>query len=451
VEASRPATVPMYEPSRPSDVERRYTPPDSAGDSNDRLVLLWRERRFLWRVAWKTAIVACVVVILLPNHYEAVTKIVPGENQGGGAASLLSKLTGGSGGLGGLDPTSLLGLKTPGAFYIEILKSRTVQDGLIDKFNLRRHYSRIGRLFPGVYQSWLGQKLFESDYYKTRKGLKSLTDFDEDKKSGVITLTYTDYDPQTAATIANNYVERLNALAAELNTSDARRERMFLEERLKSAKKDLDQASLALSEFSSKNTVMDPQSQGRTMMDAAGRLQGELIASETELKVQEQIYTDDNIKVRTTKARIAELQSQLKQLMGNSEAVPAATGSKTSPLYPSMRALPMLGTQYADLYRQTKIQEAVYEFLTQQNEMAKIQEEKDLPMVRVMDLAVPPERKSGPWRSLIVILSVVGGVVLACFWVVGRHAWAQLPADDSRRRVMEEVMQSVKRAKAGAS
>src|SRR5262249_19308842 len=253
----------MYEPPRPSDVERRYAPPEPARDRNDRLALLWKERRFLLRVVWKTALVACIVVLLFPNHYEGVTKIVPGENQGGGAAALMSKLSGGgSGGLGGLDPTSLLGLKTPGAFYIEILKSRTVQDGLIDKFDLRRHYSLIGRWFPGVYKSSVGRKLFESDYYKTRKRLKSLTDFEEDKKSGVITLTYTDYDPQTAATIANNYVEKLNALAAELNTSDARRERVFLEERLKSAKKDLDQASLALSEFSSKNTVMDPQSQG---------------------------------------------------------------------------------------------------------------------------------------------------------------------------------------------
>src|SRR5262249_59435897 len=134
---------------------------------------------------------------------------------------------------------------------------------------------------------------------------------------------------------ANACGEWRNAIAGELNNSDVRRERECLEERLKSAKKDLDQASLAVSEFSSKNTVMDPQSQGRTMMDAAGRLQGELIASETELKVQQQIYTDDNIKVRTTKARIAELQSQLKQLMGNSEAGTAGHGSEGSPLYPS--------------------------------------------------------------------------------------------------------------------
>jgi len=443
----------MYEPSRLPEREGRYKSPEPADGKSHTLALLWRERRFLWGVAWKTVVLASLVTVLLPNHYDGITEIVPGENQGGGAMGVLSKLVGGAtGGLGGaLDPTSLMGLKTPGAFYIEVMKSRTVQDRLIDRFNLRRHYSRIGRWFPSVYKYRLGPKLFEGDYYTTRKQLKRFTDFDENKRSGVVTITYTDYDRATAAKIANAYVEELNTLAAQLNTSDAHRERMFLEERLKSAKQDLDQASLALSQFSSKNAVMDPQNQGRTMMDAAGRLQGELIASETELKVQQQIYSDDNIKVRTTKARIAELQSQLKQLMGNSGATPGDAGAKGSQLYPSMRALPILGYQYSDLYRQAKIQETVYEFLTQQYEMARIQEAKELPTVRVVDLAVPPERKSGPFRSVIVLLCLVAGVVLAGFWVIGRNSWEQLPPDDSRRQLMAEVMQSVRRARAGAS
>ena len=364
MEASGPAVVPAYEPSRPPDLERQYRPhaPEPGGRGAERLALLWRERRFLWGVAWKTLIAAIVVAFLLPVHYEAVTKIVPGENQGG-SMGLPGRLAGGvsssGGGLGlGLDPASLLGLKTPGALYVEIMKSRTVQDRLIDRFNLRRHYWMTGRWRP-------------ASYYVTRKKLKSFTDFEEDKKSGVITLTYTDYDKQTAAQIANAYVEELNRLAADLNTSDAHRERLFLEDRLKSAKQDLDQASLALSRFSSKNTVMDPQNQGRSMMDAAARIQGELIAGESELRGLREIYSDENVKVRTLKARIGELQAQLKKLMGGSGTGGAEEAAPGSTLYPSMRTLPLLGYQYADLYRQAKIQETVYEFLTQQYEMAK--------------------------------------------------------------------------------
>jgi uncharacterized protein involved in exopolysaccharide biosynthesis len=207
-----------------------------------RLALLWRERRFLWGVAWKTFILAYLAAWLLPVHYESATKIVPGESQSAGAG-LLGKLAAGASAAGGLglDPTSALGLKTPGAFYIEVMKSRTVQDRLIDRFDLRRRYTMLGRWFPGLYSSRFactrfGKWLLNTGYYSTRKQLKSFTDFDEDKKSGVITITATDYDRQTAAMIANAYVEELNRLAADLNTSDAHRERLFLEERLKSAK-----------------------------------------------------------------------------------------------------------------------------------------------------------------------------------------------------------------------
>jgi uncharacterized protein involved in exopolysaccharide biosynthesis len=426
VEARGPAVVPAYEPDIPPDENGHYSSPKSEPERRgaEKLSLLWRERRFLLGVAWKTLAAAIALALLLPVHYEGVTKIVPGENQGGGAG-LLGKLAGagGSGGLGlGLDPTSLLGLKTPGALYVEIMKSRTVQDRLIDHFDLRHHYSMLARWGP-------------STYYDTRKKLKKFTDFEEDKKSGVITLTYTDYDKQTAADIANAYVDELNRLAADLNTSDAHRERVFLEERLKSAKHDLDQASLALSQFSSKNTVMDPQNQGRSMMDAAARIQGEVIASESELKGLREIYSDDHVKVRALKARIGELQGQLRKLMGGAGTVDSAG----SAAYPSMRSLPMLGYQYADLYRQAKIQETVYEFLTQQYEMAKIQEAKELPTVRVMDQAVPPERKSGPIRSLVVVLSLLSGLTIACCWIIGRNSWQRLPLEDPRRLLAAEV------------
>ena len=435
MEARGPAVVPAYEPLSPPDKERRHSVPETGGRGVEWLALLWRERRFLWGVAWKTLVGAVVVALLLPVHYEGVTKIVPGENQGG-SAGLLSKLGGAGGSLGGglglgLDPSSLLGLKTPGALYIEIMKSRTVQDRLIDKFDLRRHYWMTGRWWP-------------RSYYSTRKKLVGFTDFEEDKKSGVITLTYTDYDKRTAAILANAYVEELNRLAADLNTSDAHRERIFLEERLKSAKQDLDQASLALSQFSSKNTVMDPQNQGRSMLDAAATIQGEVIARESELKGLKEIYSDDNVRVRTLSAQISELQAQLKRLMGGSAGGPVAAARAGDELYPSMRSLPMLGYQYTDLYRQTRIQETVYEFLTQQYEMAKIQEAKELPTVRVMDTAIPPEKKSGPIRTLVVSLSVLAGLALACCWVIGHNTWVHLSGDDPRRVLAAEVSGDLK-------
>ena len=104
-----------------------------------------------------------------------------------------------------LDAAGLLGAKTPGAFYVEVLRSRSLQDRMIDRFDLRHHY-------------WKFTSFYMHDYYTTRKRLQSFTDLDEDKKSGVITITVTDYNADMAAAIANGYVEELNKAAAGLNT-----------------------------------------------------------------------------------------------------------------------------------------------------------------------------------------------------------------------------------------
>jgi capsule polysaccharide export protein KpsE/RkpR len=428
VEARGQATVPIYAPSIHPELERRYSPaPEPEDKKGEKLWVLWRSRGFLWGVTWKALIASVVLAFVIPSHYKSSVRFVPGENSSnsGGSSMMgfLSKAIGSdSSSTGfGLDAASLLGAKTPGAFYVEVLKSRTVQDRLINRFDLRARYRK-------------------STYFEARKKLAQFTEVEEDKKSGVITLTVIDYEPRMAAQIANAYVDELNRLAVDLNTSSAHRERQFLEERLTTSKQDLARASASLSQFTSINSMVDPQNEGRAIMDAAARMQGELIASETELKGVQQIYSDDNVRVRTLKARMAELQSQLKKLIGQrNDTADVQDPAGWSAPYPSMHTLPGLGSRYAELYREAKIQEAVYAFVTQQFEMAKIQEAKELPIVRVMDAGVASEKRSSPIRSLIVAGSVFGAFVLACFWVLGRYRWQQLPIDDSYRMLAADV------------
>ena len=433
----------IYEPSVHPDVERpglQDRPFET--ERTPKITILWRERRFLLGVAWKTAVLSAIVALLLPVHYKSIVKFVPSDNSGG-MTSVLSRLAEGVGGGGssaasglGLDAASLLGVKTPGALYVDILASRTVQDRLIRRFDLQTHY-------------WFGASRFRSlrgSEYNTRKKLMSFTEIGEDKKSNVITVIVTDYDKYTAAAIANAYVDEMNDLAAKLNTSDAHREREFLESRLTGAKDDLEQASQALSQFSSQNKVMDPTGQGKAMMDAAAKVQGELIASQAQLRGLEQIYNDENMRVRTLKARIAELQGQQRKLLGNSGTA-QTTDSSGGAIPFSIGTLPLIGNRYADLYREAKIREAVYEFLTQQYELAKIKEAKELPTGRVMDPGLVAERKSSPIRSLIVILSVLGAIVLAAIWVVGKESWLRLPHDDWKRALAREVKGDLRAAR----
>ncbi len=443
MEISGPAAIPIDEPSpepggRPEGRER----PEPGGGMAVRLRLLWRERHFLGRVALWTAGLSAVVMLFMPLHWKGVVKFVPSEGSGsmamGGLLSRLSNSTSAASspmmGLG-LDAAGLLGSKTHGAFYVEVLKSQAVRDRMIDRFDLQTHYSQWADRYPSLKKS----------RYDTRKILTSFTDIEEDRKSGVITVTVTDYDQPTSAKMANAYVEELNRTAADLNTSDAHRERIFLEERLKGARQDLERASLELSEFSSKNRVMDPQTQSRAMMDAAARVQGELIVRESELRGLEQTYSNDSGRIRSLRAHIGELQAQLKKMLGSAATPPAQSGNAASSTVPySMSTLPVLGSRYADLYRETKIQETVYEFLTQQLEMVKIQEAKELPTVRTMDPAAIPEKKAGPYRILLVCLCVVVALMLASSWVLGKAAWERIPGRDPRKLLVDEIASDVR-------
>ena len=415
MESRRPVIAPPYEPPFPREIGS-----EPVGKAS-KLSLWWRHRAFLWRVLWMSALLSTALAFIIPKKFKSTAKLVVPDNQTNSALSgMISRASGAGSSSLGIDPSSLLGLKTPGAFYTAVLESRTVQDRLVEKFDLRAHYKK-------------------KYYQDARKRLDHNTDIEEEKKSGVITLSVIDWDPQFAALLARSYIEEMNRVAADLNTSAAHREREFLEARLKEARQDLDQSSLQLSEFSSKHTVMDVQQQSRSMMDAVARVQGELIGSESELKGLEQIYSQDNVRVRTLRARVAELQSQLKKMVGSYTAPGEVNETAPGSDYPSIRTLPALGYRYQELYRQAKTQETIFDFLTQQYELARIEEAKELPVVRVMDEPNVPEKKNSPIRSLIVGLSVFVSLVLGCWWVVEKDKWDRLASDDSRRLLVAEV------------
>ncbi|PYT38418.1 MAG: lipopolysaccharide biosynthesis protein, partial [Acidobacteria bacterium] len=176
-------------------------------------------------------------------------------------------------------------MKSTSEIFVGILTSRTVQDKLVQQFELRK--------FFGVRRMEDACKL-----------LAQRTDISVDRKSQIITLTVTDHDAKRAAAMGNAYVAELNRLVAELSTSSARRERIFLEERLKAVSQDLEVAEKDFSQFSSKNTAIDIKEQGRAMVETAATLQGQYIAAQSELEGLKQIYTDNNVRVRSVRARI---------------------------------------------------------------------------------------------------------------------------------------------------
>jgi capsule polysaccharide export protein KpsE/RkpR len=180
------------------------------------------------------------------------------------------------------------------------------------------------------------------------------------------------------------------------------------------------------------------------MVGAAAMLQGQLIAAQSQYEGLREIYTDNNMRVRTVKARIDELQRQLEKLGGKGESATSISSQSGDSMYPSIRKLPLLGVTYADLYRRTRIQEAVLETLTKEYELAKVQEVKEIPAVKVLDAPNVPDKKSFPPRLLIVLLGMAFAFAMATTWVIGKTAWGQTDSADPRKMFAQEVFTTVK-------
>jgi uncharacterized protein involved in exopolysaccharide biosynthesis len=399
--------------------------PQGSGDSVVYLRLLWEHRRLLARVALYGLLASTLIAFLIPARYESTARLMPPDsNQSGGLAMAAAALSGGAGGLGGI-AGEMLGMKSTSDIFVGILSSRTVQDKLIQQFDLKRLY---------------GDRRMED----ARKDLAEHTGISVDRKSQIISLTVTDKDPKRAAAMGQAYIEELNRLVAELSTSSARRERIFLEERLQAVNKDLEAAEKEFSQFASKNSAIDIKEQGKAMVEAAAILQGQLIAAESELEGLRQMYTDNNVRVRSVRARIDELKHQLEKIGGKGEDASAPSGQQQASLYPSIRRLPLLGVTYADLYRRTKVQEAVFETLTKEYELAKVQEVKEIPTVKVLDSANVPDKKSFPPRLPIMLLGTALAFGLATTWVSGKTSWDQTDSIDPRKAFAQEVFTAVK-------
>jgi uncharacterized protein involved in exopolysaccharide biosynthesis len=414
------------------DAQEMLTSEWNGGISRERILeklrLVWAERRFVWHCVLAGVLVATLIAFLIPSEYESTARLMPPESQQGGGLALMAMLgggqNGGSGGLGTL-ASDLLGAKTTGAVFVAVMHSRTAEDRIIQRFDLKKVYSK---------------RLQDS----ARKHLEENTAITEDRKSGVITVTTSDHDPKRAAAITGAYIEELDTLIAQLNTSSAHRERVFLEERLDKIKVDLEAAEKDFSQFASKNATIDISAQGRAMLEGAASLQGQLIGAESQLEGLRQIYSDNNIRVRATQARIAELRNQLQKMGGTSGGTAPSDQSTTDNAYPTLRQLPVLGVPYADKFRQLKVEEAVYETLTKQFELAKVQEAKEIPSVKVLDKPEVPERKSFPPRLMIILAGTACAMLLGAAWVLGTARWRQIDPQDPGMQFAQEIFGTVK-------
>ena len=386
---------------------------------------LWRRRRSLVRIFVGGAILSVAIVLLIPGYYDSKVEMMPPGWQSPGSnlaapftALSLATSGGGAAGLAG----GLLNSRSPSGPLLGIIASRTMQDDLIRRFDLLHVY----------------HKRYLVD---ARKVLTRRTDASEDKPTGIISITVTDRDPQRARDMAAAYVEELNQLVVSMDTSAAHRERVFLEQRVKDVQAQIESAEQQLGHYSSRTGAMDAATQSRAMLDSLATVQGELIAAQGTLRALESVYSDQSTRVKAAQARVATLKAELQKLEGTPAADQDAS-SDSDQAYPSLRQLPLLGVTYADLYRQTKTLEIAYELLSRELEAAKLEEAAEVPIVKVLDPPMVPQKISFPPRALLIVVGAFLSLALGAVWILGCEVWSRLNDGDPVKAFAREVAAS---------
>jgi capsule polysaccharide export protein KpsE/RkpR len=382
--------------------------------------LLWENRRFLLKITLASLVASIVLAYAIPRRYTSTARLMPPDQASGQGTAMLAALAGHSGGSLASLAEGALGLSANGDLFVGVLSSDTVEDRIIQKFTL--------------------QKIYRDRYIEdARKDLANHTTISSDPKSGIITIDVTDHNAKRAAGMAQEYINGLNWVVTHLDTSSAHREREFLDQRLLQVNANLETDEKQFSQFASQKGAVDISEQGKAMLSAVAALQGQLIAAESELEGLRQIYTDNNVRVRSMQARIGEIHQALEKFGGKS----IDENTTAEQLYPSLRELPLLGVEYADLLRRTKVQEAAFEVLTQEDEMAKVEEAKEVPSVKVLDAPEVAQKISFPPRALFVFIGALLGCAIAMAWVLGSSAWKLVDASDPRKVTIQRILGDV--------
>ncbi|MBI5656960.1 MAG: lipopolysaccharide biosynthesis protein [Geobacter sp.] len=364
------------------------------------LLVLVKRKRLIVGMTLAAAIISIVYSLTLPNIYTATAKILPPQKEtGGGLATALGQL-GGLAGMAGLAG----GLSGGSDLYLGILKSRSVTDAVIQKLNLQTEFK--AKSMDDARQALAGAVKFQAG------------------KDGIITISADNKMPELAAKLANTCVDELLKRSVQLNLVKAGSERVFLEKRLEVVKADLTKAEDALKSFAQQNKTIQIDAQAKASIEGVAKLKAELATREVQLASLRSYQTDESSEVKTLQAAIRRLQGEIGRFSG-------VGGSGEG--IPTVGSVPGLGLQYARLMRDLKIQEAIFEQLTKQYEMAKVSEAKDSSSLQVLDEAVVPVRKSGPRRTFIVIIATAVAFLVGVFGAFVFEFLERLSVEDRQK------------------
>jgi len=402
---------------------RSLSGPEEEGISLlDVLIAVARRKRLILKIMFAIVGLTVLIVLMLPNQYTATSTLMPPQQGNSLAAELLGQFGGlASMTIGG---GSSMGLKNPSELQVALLKSRTVEDAMIDRFRL--------------------MDLYRAKLRSTaRKRLEAAVRIENSTKDGLIHVAVTDRDPQRAAQFANGYVEEFKKFSANLAVTEAARRRQFFGKELGEAKENLANAEEQMKKMEQTTGVLQIDAQTRAVIESVAMLRAQIAAKQVEIQAMRAFATGENPQLRVAEEELAALKTQ-------QQALGASSDSAATALLVRKGIMQQTGLEYVRKLRDVKYYETIFEMMARQYEVAKIDEAREGVELQVVDRATIPDNHSSPKRILLVLGSVVFGLFVGMVWALvaeGLDRIGRNPVENARLQMLKNQLRFRKRAR----
>lgn len=361
-----------------------HTPPPAGTEADDEISLLdllhtvVDNLRLLVLGPLAVGLLALGISFLVTPTFTATTQFLPPQQQQSAAAAMLQSL----GALGGLAGAAT-GLKNPNDQFVSFLQSRSLQDTLIKRFNLMERY--------------------DVDVLEDARKELSENARINSGKDGLISVSVDDHDPAFAAELANAHVQELTGLLGRLAVTEAQQRRVFFEKQLAESKDNLTQAEQALQ--ASGVNVSALKANPEAAVSGLASLQASITAQEVKVATMRSYLTENAPDFQQALAQLSALRAQLRK----AESSQPRSGNTDE-------------ADYVAKFRDFKYHETLFELFAKQYELARVDESREGAVIQVVDVALPPEKKSKPRRGLIAVLATLVSGFLMLLFVFVRQA-----------------------------
>ena len=338
------------------------------------LTIIGQQKSLIIGLTLASALLAVIVSLLMTPVFTARTLVMPPQQQQSSAASSLASL----GALSGV-ASSTIGIKSPDDMYVSFMTSESFQKKIIDHFNLIDRYH-----CPFVIDC--------------RQSLSQHARTVSDKKSSLMSIEVDDVDPVFAANMANTFVEELSTLLGRLAVTEAQQRRLYFENQIKKTQDELSLAETQFRNAQHRSGLQLPTVEAETGVKAIAEMHGQIAAREIQLQALKSYATQENNDVKKLVTELAAMKMHLLKIERGS----LDTSNPQS-----------IQQEAIQSYRNMKVQESMLEAFAKQYELAKVDESKEGPLVQVVDPATPPERRSSPKRTQLVLISALCGLVFS--------------------------------------